>query len=145
ARRAKRHRQLGRRAGAVGARRTDHLTGVIPDANVPPAEHDAGSEGRSTMRSTRWIVSAAAAMVAVAALLPGSASAAPGTWNRVSTMPVGYLAYADAARGADGRLYIVAGSSYDANTSTVRDETYAFDPPTKTWKRLANLPAPREN
>jgi N-acetylneuraminic acid mutarotase len=60
-------------------------------------------------------------------------------------MPVGYLAYADAARGADGRLYIVGGSSYDANTSTVRDETYAFDPPTKTWKRLANLPAPREN
>jgi N-acetylneuraminic acid mutarotase len=94
------------------------------------------------MRNIRWIL--AAAVVAVAALLPGSASAAPGTWKRVSTMPVGYLAYADAARGADGRLYVVGGSSYDASTSAVHDETYAFDPATKGWQRLADLPAPRE-
>ena len=59
------------------------------------------------MRNIRWI--AGDGGVAAAVLVPGSASAAPGTWKRVTTMPVGYLAYADATRGADGRLYVVGG------------------------------------
>ncbi len=95
------------------------------------------------MRRMRWILATLA--IAAAMLVPGTASAAPGTWKRVTTMPVGYLAYADAARGADGRLYVVGGQSYDASNAAVHAEMYAFTPATADWQRLADLPAPREN
>jgi len=78
--------------------------------------------------------------VLVFAFAPAHASVAPG-WR--SAAPLTYTrSFFGVARGGDGRLYAVGGSTVDLYSTTVAP-VEAYDPSSNTWTTVGSMPNPR--
>src|SRR5690348_5190660 len=94
----------------------------------------------SCLTAKHLAVLLAAAIPSIARQPAPSCGEGEGKWRRLASMPQGAV-FAAVVLGADGRLYVISGStSYDV---LLTGAVHIYDPKTNVWSEGAPIPTPR--